>query len=107
MLEDEPDLPGPDAAVGHVFLVEEHRAAAGIGVFEAAEPWGAWRTVTYGDGWLGITGGEYLGIELPTRWMSDGGRTVWAVFSCYGRGACGRYHDRLNLMRATLRVAGR
>jgi hypothetical protein len=96
-----------DAGVGRYLLTVAHRGGGRIGVFEAAEPWGAWRTVTYGDGWLGITGGEYLGIELPTRWMGDGGRTVWAVFSCYGRGACGRYHDRLNLMRATLRVAGR
>ena len=71
-------------------------------MFEAPQPWGPWRTVDYEDAWLRIRGGSYLGIELPTRWMSNGGRTVWAIFSCYGRTTCGRYHDRLNLIQATL-----
>ena len=96
-----------DAGIGCYLLTVAHGGGGRIGVFEAAAPWGSWRTVAYENGWLGIAGGEYLGIELPTRWMADGGRTVWAVFSCYGRGGCGRYHDRLNLIRATLRVAGR
>ena len=68
--------------------------------------------MTYQESWLGMasTGaGHYLGVRFPTKWMADGGRTVWAVFSCHDNtapGACGKYHDRYNLMCARLTVAG-
>ena len=35
------------------------------------------------------------------------GTTLWAVFSCHNQGndgACGQYHDRFNLIKATLRT---
>ena len=44
--------------------------------------------------------------------MADGGRSLWAVFSCWsstkettGVEACGAYNDRYALMRATLTLA--
>ena len=54
-----------------------------------------------------MQGGTYLGIYFPSRWLADGGRTLWAVFSCYGARTCGRYHDKLNVMQATLTLRGR
>ena len=94
-------------ALGRYLLTVGHGPHGGhLGVFEAQSPTGPWRTVEYEDRWLGITGGDYLGVRFPSRWVSNGGKTLWAVFSCYG-GGCGRYHDRYNLMRATLRTQGR
>ena len=50
-------------------------------------------------------GRSFLGLHFASAWMADGGRTLWGVFSCWDRGgACGRYDDRYNLMRATLTV---
>ena len=74
-------------------------------MFEGPEPWGPWRTVEYEERWLGIRGGSFLGLHLASAWMADGGRTLWGVFGCWDRGGgCGPYHDRYNLMRATLSV---
>ena len=96
-----------DAALGRYLLTAAHGDGSGgrIGLFEGPAPWGPWRTVDYEDAWLGMAGGENLGIGLPTAWMSADGRTLWAVFSCYGLPGCGVYHDRFNLMRATLTLA--
>ena len=100
-----------DPGVGRYLLTiaHGHDGADGgrIGVFEAREPWGPWRTVEYEDGWLGIRGRHLSRDHLPTRWLADGGRTLWAVFSCYGARSCGRYHDKLNIMQATLTLRGR
>jgi len=75
-------------------------------MFEAASLTGPWFTVEYEDHWLGVSGGDFLGARLPSRWVQNQGRTLWAVFSCYGSGS-GVFHDKLNLMKATLKVAGR
>jgi hypothetical protein len=100
-----------DPGVGRYLLTiaHGHDGADGdrIGIFEAREPWGPWGTVQYEDGWLGIRGGTYLGLSFPSRWLADNGRTLWAVFSCYGARSCGRYHDKLNIMQATLTLRGR
>jgi hypothetical protein len=111
VFEDRAGANGPsilyDAALGRYLLTLAHGNGGGrLGVFEATSPTGPWRTVAYEDRWLGMTGGDYLGVRFPSRWVSDGGKTLWGVFSCWG-GGCGRYHDRLNLMRATLRTQGR
>ena len=79
-----------------------------MGLFEGPAPWGPWATVDYRDGWLGIrsAGSSYLGVGFPSAWTGDGGRTLWAVFSCWSRaGACGAYNDGYNLMRARLTLA--
>ena len=44
--------------------------------------------------------------SLPIKWQSADGRTLWATINCHDNkapGSCGRYHDRFNLMRVTLR----
>ena len=72
--------------------------------------WGPWRTVYYVDGWFGLgSRGKYYSIDFPLKWQSADGRTLWATFSCHNAGepgACGIYHDRLNLMRVTLAAGG-
>jgi hypothetical protein len=80
-----------------------------MGIFEAPAPWGPWRTVSYVDNFLGMRGGWFLGLHFPIKWQSADGKTLWATINCHDnkdRGSCGRYHDRFNLMRATLDVAG-
>ena len=93
-----------DAGLGRFLLTAGHGGGGRIGVFEGPTMWGPWATVDYEDRWLGMTGGEFLGLRFPPVWMRDGGRTLWAVFSCYGPGVCGPFHDRFNLIRATLAV---
>ena len=65
---------------------------------------GPWRTVDYQDRWLGMSDGDFLGVQFPTKWMSADGRTLWAVFN---GGASGPYHDRLNIMQAVLSASAR
>ena len=104
---------GYDAGLHRYLLTAGHGGGDRVGVFEGPRPWGPWATVDYEDGWLGIgDGGSYLGIGFPSPWMADGGRSLWAVFSCWsstkkttGVEACGAYNDRYALMRATLTLA--
>jgi hypothetical protein len=70
-----------------------------VGIFEAAHPWGPWSTVGYYDDWgrLGRSGsGDFLGLVLPTMWMSADGRTLWCVYSGL------REFDAFNVVKATL-----
>ena len=78
-----------------------------LGVFEARDPWGPWRTVYYVDDFLDLRGGFHLGMHFPIKWQSADGRTLWATFSCHDNaapGSCGQYHDRFNIMQVTLTV---
>jgi hypothetical protein len=89
---------------------DSRRTSDKMGVFEAPNPWGPWRTVSYTDNFLGMPGGGFWGMDFPVKWQADGGKTLWATFSCHNGplpGTCGRYHDRLNLMRARLTVGAR
>jgi len=74
-----------------------------VGLFEAPEPWGPWSTIGYYDDWGNLgpeSRGDFLGLVLPTKWISDDGRTLWAIFSGPGQ------YDSFNLVRATLSVSG-
>ena len=85
----------------------ENSAAHKIGIFEAPNPWGPWRTVSYVDNFLGTTGGIFYFLNFPIKWQADNGATLWATYSCYSRSSsapCGPYHDRFNLLKATLGV---
>jgi len=73
-----------------------------LGVFEAPQPWGPWRTVYYGDDWGRLpasTHGDYLGLTFPAKWIGDDGRVLWGVYS--GPGGL----DAFNLVRARLEVS--
>jgi hypothetical protein len=52
--------------------------------------------------------GHGLGCEFPSKWMTPDGLTLWAVFSVYGDGAKQgiKAHDRLNVLKATLKLSG-
>jgi hypothetical protein len=91
-----------DAGLGRYLLTVAHSTGGRIGVFEGPHTWGPWGTFDYEDRWLGMSGGDFLGVRFPTDWMADAGTTLWTVFSCYGRMPCGIYHDRMNLIEATL-----
>jgi hypothetical protein len=82
-------------------------AGAGqLGVFDALHPWGPWTTVAYYDNWIEAGKGEALGYYFPGKWMSEDGLRLWMVFSCHnapeGEGCADKYHDRFNLIKATL-----
>lgn len=54
------------------------RFEGGLGIFEAPEPWGPWSTVYYNTHWdvgPGETG------SIPTKWISDDGKTCYYMFS--------------------------
>jgi hypothetical protein len=81
------------------YLMTVHRGRQGtIGVFDAPQPWGPWTTIAYEDNWLNLAGTgvrrEMLFINIPTKWITDDGRTLWAIFS----GGL----DRFNLVKGTL-----
>ena len=68
------------------FLMTVHRGDQGtMGIFDAPEPWGPWTTVDYDDNWLNLNGTgrrrNMLFINIPTKWISDDGKTLWAIFS--------------------------
>jgi hypothetical protein len=69
------------------------RFQAGIGIYEAPEPWGPWRTVFFTNAW-DVGPGETS--SLPTKWMSADGKTVHLVFSG---------DDHFSVRQATLTVA--
>ena len=89
-------------------LTAAHTRPGQVGVFDAPNMYGPWTTSYYVNDWLGLgTRGLYFSIYFPLKWQSADGRTLWATFSCHNStdaGACGQYHDRLNMVRATLQV---
>ena len=97
-------------AVGRYLLTASHaRSATGsfpkVSVFESPNMWGPWKTVHYDDKFLSASGGFFLGLQFPLSWQS--GTTLWASFSCHDNGnpgSCGKYHDRFNLIKTTLKV---
>ena len=77
-------------------------ASAGqVGLFEGPHPWGPWATLGYYDDWgrLGPHSvGDFLGLHLPTKWISRDGKRLWAVFSSM------RELDSFNVVRLELSV---
>jgi CubicO group peptidase (beta-lactamase class C family) len=57
---------------------EDPRFKGGIGIFDAAQPWGPWTTVYYNQTW-DIAPGE--SSSFPTKWISSDGQTLHLVFS--------------------------
>ncbi len=54
------------------------RFRGGLGIFESKNPWGPWKTVYYTRDW-DMGPGETSSI--PTKWMSDNGKTGYLLFS--------------------------
>jgi len=57
---------------------DDMRFKGGLAVFDAPEPWGPWTTVYYAEQW--DTGPGETSC-LPTKWMSEDGRTCYLLFS--------------------------
>jgi hypothetical protein len=69
------------AQLDRYLLATEHgRIASGeMGVFEAEEPWGPWRTVHYGDldqGYRSLPDTTFLLHFVPNGFDDDGGFTL-------------------------------
>lgn len=54
------------------------RFSGGLGIFEAPNPWGPWKTVFYTRQW-DMGPGE--SGSIPTKWMDEDGKTFYYVFS--------------------------
>jgi hypothetical protein len=54
------------------------RFEGGFGIYDSPEPWGPWTTVFFAEAW-DVGPGETSSI--PTKWISDNGRTIHLVFS--------------------------
>lgn len=54
------------------------RFEGGFGVYDAPEPWGPWTTAYFTEKW-DVGPGEAAGF--PPKWMGEGGRTLYLVFS--------------------------
>lgn len=64
------------------------RFTGGLGIYDAAEPWGPWTTAYYAARW-DVGPGEHG--DFPSKWMSADGRTLNLVFSgddCFSVRAC-------------------
>jgi hypothetical protein len=73
-----------NAAVKRYILTSSHRVGTdthgpSLGVFEAPQPWGPWRTVYYDDHWSGND--RTYHHKFPTKWMSADGKTMWLLYS--------------------------
>lgn len=71
---------------------DDPRFAGGLGIYDAPEPWGPWTTVFFTESW-DVGPGETAGI--PTKWISNDGRTIHLVFSG---------DDYFSVRKGTLRV---
>ena len=59
-------------------LGDDTRFSGGLAIYDAPEPWGPWTIAFQTDRW-DVGPGETS--CLPTKWMSDDGRTIHLVFS--------------------------
>jgi hypothetical protein len=91
-----------NASVERYLMVNSRDSGGQVGVFDAPEPWGPWTTVAYYEDWLGADGGHGLSYSFVPKWTSPDGLTMWMVFSA--NGGAPQYHDRFNLVKATLRL---
>ena len=97
--------------LGRYILMTEHivTSRGNLGIFEAAEPWGPWRTVAY----LNTSAGTQFGKghvagntffwQMPVKWQSEDGREFTLGFTGAGRG---QNNDSWNTVRGRFRVAG-
>jgi hypothetical protein len=78
--------------ISRYLLVVPHRTPTqpngGLGIFDAPEPWGPWTTVQYTPSWFGSS--NMFFASFPTKWMSDDGKTLYLVFTGFGRDAVAR-----------------
>jgi CubicO group peptidase (beta-lactamase class C family) len=71
--------------------------AGGWGIFDAQKPWGPWTTAFFTRDW-GL--GNTHDYRLPAKWISDGGKRMYLVFS--GRKHNGTEYDSFCVRRLDL-----
>ena len=103
------DLAGVVYAPGlkRYLLTSFHKGPGQLGVFDGPNPWGPWTIIAYEERWGGMEAeGEGLTCSFPQKWMSADGRTLWCIFSAYGKGAKQGIdgHDKFNLVKAALQL---
>jgi hypothetical protein len=64
--------------VGRYLMTVGYGHGKGWGLFDAPAPWGPWTVAFTTTDW---DQGETHGYRLPTKWISDGGRRMYLVFS--------------------------
>ena len=76
-----------NAGLGRYMLVVEHSEASkgNIGIYEAPEPWGPWRTVLYETsfGWPHVEPNTFMWV-LPNKWLGADGREFVLIFTGKG-----------------------
>ncbi len=80
-------------------MASNHRGAWGI--YEAKEPWGPWRTAFFTPYW-GL--GDTHGYRIPSKWISEDGRSFYLVFS--GRVFGETSYDAFCVRKATIHLVG-
>ncbi|MCP5109445.1 MAG: DUF4185 domain-containing protein [bacterium] len=84
--------------LGRYLLALGYGHGGGWGIFDAPEPWGPWTTAFHTPYWgLGST----HGYRLPSKWISEDGRTMHLIFS--GRKHNGVLWDAFCVRRFVLR----
>jgi len=98
--------------LGRYVLITTHPPFAGrfsdhkgFGMFESQRPWGPWKTLVYTRDVGNIIDGMTEGISyvLPSKWISDRGKTMWMVFA--GRPSNPFYS--FNLIKLRLQLASK
>jgi hypothetical protein len=77
------------------FIYAKGHNTSHLGIFEAPNLWGPWRTVYYGPFRDPLWKFTY---QFPQKWMSANGRTLWMGFS----GWPGPEHDKVYFIKASL-----
>jgi CubicO group peptidase (beta-lactamase class C family) len=94
--------------LGRYVLMTEHviTSQGNLGMFEAPEPWGPWRTAAYRNTAAGTqfgrtrVAGNAFFWNMPTKWQSEDGREFTLVFTGAGQGS---NNDSWNTVRGRFR----
>lgn len=92
------------ANIERYIAVTSHGGGGQIGIFDASAPWGPWTTVAYYDDWFGMSGGIFLSMSFPEKWIDKKDLSFWAVFSVHGSPTPDTYHDKLNLVKGRFKL---
>ncbi len=87
--------------IGRYLMVMAANHRGSLGIYEASEPWGPWRTAYFTPYW-GL--GDTHGYRIPSKWISDDGRSFYLVFS--GRVFGEISYDAFCVRKATIHLAG-
>jgi hypothetical protein len=76
------------------------RPYGGLGMYDAPEPWGPWTTIHHTRSFLGST--NLFFANIPTKWISADGRTIYLIFTGYGEDRVAR--DAYQHIRGVLHI---